>query len=157
MRKERLFTEWYEAKKERIDTCLLIYFGSLFLYTIFTHKIDFTEKDTGLLRGIIVAMLESVSLNHPWQTIAFLVGSAAFLIFTWFTYGALARMASSLGFTELAPTINLEVTGHGNIVTLPPGSDREAPLEKYDGTDILSPLQSARSRILDHIKKLRNN
>jgi hypothetical protein len=46
----------------------------------------------------------------------------------------------------------------GNIVTIPHRTPNlETSFEKYDGTDILSPLQSARFRILDHIKKLRNN
>ena len=71
--------------------------------------------------------------------------------------GALASMASSLCYTEIASTINVDVTGDGNVVTVPASSELEASFEKYDETDILSPLKSARSRILDHIKKLRNN
>jgi hypothetical protein len=130
-----ILLEWFDAKKERIAVCGVV-LPPVFAFINHHYKLSIAE---------------------PWQTIVVIAGSAALIVATWFAYGALASMASSLGYTEVDPTINLEVTGHGNVVTIPTRSELQAPFEKYDGTDILSPLQSARSRILEHIKKLRNN
>ena len=133
MRRERpIIIEFFEANKERIGVCLVVLGGASAL-------IDRTKL--------------FVSLEEPWRTIDLIAGSAALVIFTWFAYGVLASMASSLGYTEIAPTTNVKVSSHGNIVTVPARPERQALSEKYDGTDVLSPLDSARLRIIDHIKK----
>jgi hypothetical protein len=66
-----------------------------------------------------------------------------------------SEMAKSLGFTQTPPTYyKVEVSGEGHVPTT---ELLQAPGEKYDGTNVLSPLETARFRILDHIAKLRNN
>jgi hypothetical protein len=104
-------------------------------------------------------------LEEPWHTVAIVIGATALLIFTWLAYGVLANMASSLGYTEIPPTDGVQVSrkgnrasvGDDNSLIIPARLEFPALSEKYDGTDVLSPLESARLRLLDHIRKLRNN
>lgn len=107
---------------------------------------------------ILIPRIERLfQIEEPWLSIVAFIVTAALIVVAWFAYGALAGMATSLGYTKISAAHNIHVSGDSNVINIEPPPEQEALTERYREGDVLSPLESARLRMLDHIKKLRNN
>jgi hypothetical protein len=87
----------------------------------------------------------------------FFLTSVIVLSGLWVAPGLLPKLALSLGYKKSYPSRFDRARGSDDLVE--PSVEPHAVTihEKYDGSDILSPLESSRRRLLDHVASLRNN
>jgi uncharacterized membrane protein len=108
-----------------------------------------------------------VDFPEPWFTVFYLsvfsIASVAILIAAWLVSAAIPSVASSLGYRK-EQDYQVDIVGNNNIITIPDRNQRKSEDKifqilnhQYDKDNALSPIESARFRIVDHIAKLRNN
>jgi hypothetical protein len=135
--------------------------GALLLTALVTPTIFSLSDDTYHMIFRFVPR----SFATSFTIFLFLVLSVLTLILGWLISGSIPYVAASLGFSK-GPQYEVTVSGEGNIVTIPSTDGGRSKAhdaflmilsEKYNTDNPLSALDNARSRILDHISKLRNN
>lgn len=138
-------SRWAGFSVPRVGFCLAGYMVSMLLLGLagFTPQAIFGR--TGGASGDMLSVA------------VFLLVSMALLGLLWFASGVLPKMAEALGYRRYAPDRPLAAQADRSLGK--PFIDVPARIlaEKYDSSDILSPLESSRQRIMDHISKLHNN
>jgi hypothetical protein len=140
----------------------LIHIGASLVAVAFS----FAQINESALR--LAGMLGVLGLDRPFPEMfvvaLVLVFSGFMAAIVWSISSLLPRVATSLGFSTPA-RYDVQISGQGHIVTIPSadtpqrgkGAVDALLLEKYDSQNPLSPLDSAKIRLMDHIAKLRNN